>query len=305
MTIPLLAEVIAIGDELTSGQRLDTNSQWISTELGLLGVPVVFHTTVTDTLEAGLQVFRIACGRADVVVATGGLGPTADDLTREVLAALSNAPLELFLQALEDVESRFANRKAPMTPSNRRQAFFPQGSRIIPNPDGTAPGIDLDVSRPGGGKSRVFALPGVPAEMRTMWRSCVAECIMRMQPKAGVIIHRRMKCFGAGESTIEAMLPNLIDRDRIPLVGITAHEATITLRITARGQNAAECLAAIAPTEETIRASLGQLVYGVDDDEIEDAAIVYLQESGQTLATLEIGTAGRVAELLAGAQIAL
>jgi len=305
MTRPFRAEVIAIGDELTSGQRLDTNSQWISTELGLLGVPVVFHTTVADTLAAGVEAFRIACGRADVVVATGGLGPTADDLTRDVLAAVSNAPLEPSLEALKDVESRFATRKALMTPSNRRQALFPRGSRIIPNPEGTAPGIDLDVDRPGGGQSRVFALPGVPVEMRTMWRGSVAECIMRMHPEAGVIIHRRIKCFGAGESAIEAMLPNLIDRDRIPLVGITAHEATITLRITARGPTAADCLAAIAPTEETIRAGLGQLVYGIDDDEVEDAVIHLLHESQQTLATLEIGTAGRVAEFLAGAEMAL
>jgi nicotinamide-nucleotide amidase len=160
------AEVIAIGDELTTGQRLDTNSQWLSTELGLLGIPVLFHTTVCDTLEAGADAFRIAAARCDLVVATGGLGPTADDLTRDVLAAVSGQPLELSAAALEAVESRFARRAVAMPESNRRQAMFPRGTRIIPNPDGTAPGIDLDVRRPDGGMSRIIALPGVPSEMR-------------------------------------------------------------------------------------------------------------------------------------------
>ena len=299
------AEVIAIGDELTSGQRLDTNSQWLSTELSLLGVPVVFHTTAADTLEAGIAAFRIAAGRADVVVATGGLGPTADDLTREVLAVVGGKPLELSAPALEAVESRFARRVMPMPDSNRRQALFPAGSRIIPNPEGTAPGIDMDVGRDGGGTSRIFALPGVPSEMRRMWHDFVGPAIGRMQPGAGTIVHRRIKCFGAGESAIEAMLPDLIRRGRDPLVGITVHEATITLRITARGPDEAACLAAIAPTEATIRECLGPLVYGVEDDELEDAAIRCLLDAGLTLATIEIGTEGRVAAMLAQAQARL
>ena len=296
------AEVIAIGDELTTGQRLDTNSQWLSTELGLLGIPVLFHTTVCDTLEAGIDAFRIAAGRCDLVVATGGLGPTADDLTRDVLAAVAGQPLELSAAALEAVESRFARRGAVMPESNRRQALFPRGSRIIPNPDGTAPGIDLDVRRPDGATSRIIALPGVPSEMRSMWTGTVAGALLAMLPDAGVFVHRRIKCFGAGESAIEEMLPDLIRRGRDPLVGITAHEATITLRIVAHGRDEAECLAKISPTEKTIRECLGAHVYGCDDDEVEDAAVRALAGSGQTLGTIEIGTEGRVAAALARAQ---
>ena len=302
------AEVIAIGDELTSGQRLDTNSQWLSAELALLGVPVVFHTTATDTMEAGIDAFRIAAGRADVVVATGGLGPTADDLTRDVLAAVGNAPLELSAAALVAVESRFSRRGVPMPETNRRQALFPRGSRIIPNPEGTAPGIDMDVvlstagSRDGGRASRIFALPGVPSEMRRMWHDSVAAAIRRMQPGAATMVHRRLKCFGAGESALEAMLPDLIRRGRDPLVGITAHEATITLRITTSGRDEADCLARIAPTEATIRECLGPLVYGTEDDEVEDAAIRHLLAAGQSLATIEIGTEGRVAAFLSQAE---
>ena len=288
------AEVIAIGDELTTGQRLDTNSQWLSTELGLLGIPVCFHTTVCDTLEAGIDAFRIAAARCDLVVATGGLGPTADDLTRDVLAAVSGQPLDLSAAALEAVESRFARRAVAMPESNRRQAMFPRGTRIIPNPDGTAPGIDLDVRRPDGGTSRIIALPGVPSEMREMWRGTVASALAAMLPDAGVFVHRRIKCFGAGESAVEEMLPDLIRRGRDPLVGITAHEATITLRILARGSDEAECLAKIAPTERTIRECLGPHVYGIEDDEVEDAAVRALAGAGQTLGTIEIGTEGKI-----------
>ena len=293
------AEVIAIGDELTTGARLDTNSRWISAELGVLGIPTAFHTTATDTLAAGVEAFRIAAGRADIVIATGGLGPTADDLTRDVLAALAGVPLELDAPALAVVESRFARRGAPMPESNRRQALFPRGARIVPNPTGTAPGIDLDLAGSGGRRCRVFALPGVPAEMVAMWRDTVGPALAALVHGGGTIVQRRIKCFGAGESAIEAMLPDLIRRGREPLVGITAHEATITLRITARGRDEAGCRAAIAADEATIRGCLGSLVYGVEDDEAEDAAVRAVAAGGLSLASAEAGTEGRVAALLA------
>ena len=298
----LRAEVVSIGDELTTGQRLDTNSQWLSRELGLLGVPVAFHTTVTDSLEDGIAAFRISRERADVIVVTGGLGPTADDLTRDVLARVADLPLELSRAALADVEARFARRGVPCPESNRRQALFPRGSRIIANPEGTAPGIDLDLPRhSSAGAARVFALPGVPGEMITMWQATVGPAILTMLPGAGTIRFRRIKCFGAGESAIEAMLPDLVRRGREPLVGITAHEATITLRIAARGADGAGCEEAIAPTEALIRECLGGIVFGTEDDEIEDAALAALATADATLATVEIGSVGQVAGLLAAA----
>jgi len=294
------AEVIAIGDELTVGARLDTNSRWLASELTVLGVPVTFHTTVADTLEAGVEAFRIAVGRADLVVATGGLGPTADDLTRDVLAVLSGTDLELSEPALATILERFARRGAPCPQSNRRQALFPRGSRIIPNPHGTAPGIDLDVAV-GDRRSRVFALPGVPAEMKTMWGATVAPAIARTLPESGTIKQRRIRCFGAGESAIEALLPDLVRRGRDPLVGITAHEATITLRIATRGRDDAECDAKIAATERIIRDCLGPLVFGVEDEELEDAALAAVASAGLVIATCESGTAGRVAAMVAAA----
>ena len=296
------AEVIAIGDELTTGARLDTNSRWISAELAVLGIPTARHTTVPDTLAAGIEAFRAAAGRADLVIATGGLGPTADDLTRDVVAAVAEAPLELDAASLAWVESRFARRGMPMPDSNRRQALFPRGSRIVPNPHGTAPGIDVDLRGPDGRRCRVFALPGVPAEMTTMWRDTVGPAVAALVSGGGTIVQRRIKCFGAGESAIEAMLPDLIRRGREPLVGITAHLATITLRITARGRDEAECRAAIAADEAVIRRCLGELVFGVEDDEVEDAAVRAVAAAGLTLASVEVGTEGRVAEALAAAR---
>ena len=293
----LRAEVVSIGDELTTGQRLDTNSQWISRELGLLGVPVAFHTTVSDDHADGLEAFRLAARRADLVVVTGGLGPTADDLTRDVLAEVAGVALVESAAALRDVEARFARRGVAMPASNRRQALFPEGATPIPNPEGTAPGIDMIL--PGGG--RVFALPGVPAETRVMWHATVAPAILALLPGAGTIRFRSIKCFGAGESAIEAMLPDLVRRGREPVVGITAHEATITLRIAARGADERACLAAIEPVERTIRDCLGPLVFGTGDEEIEDAALAALSAQGTTLATVESATRGRVATLLSDA----
>ena len=163
------AEIIAIGDELTSGQRLDTNSQWLSERLGELGVPVAFHTTVGDDLEDNVAVFRTAIDRADIVVATGGLGPTADDLTREAIAAAAGVELVQDDAALAHIRNLFARRSREMPERNMLQAQFPRGSRVVPNPHGTAPGIDLTVPRSCGPPCRVFALPGVPAEMFAMW----------------------------------------------------------------------------------------------------------------------------------------
>jgi nicotinamide-nucleotide amidase len=295
----MLAEVISIGDELTSGQRLDTNSQWLSERLGELGVRVVFHTTVADDLTANVRVFRAAIERADIVVATGGLGPTADDLTREAVAAATGRELVLEPAALEHIERLFARRQRPMPERNRVQAMFPAGSRAIPNPEGTAPGIDLKLSNATArGSCRIFALPGVPAEMKRMWEETVAPAIRAMFPAPRVICYRRIKCFGVGESDLEQMLPDLIRRGREPQVGITVSGATITLRIAATGDSPAACNAAMDPTVVTIHDCLGDLVFGEEDDELEDAVVKLLAAQGKTLATAEWGTGGLIADWL-------
>ena len=291
------AEVISIGDELTSGQSLDTNTQWLSQRLGELGIWVVYHTTVGDHLPAVVDVFRTAIGRADVVVATGGLGPTDDDLTREALAATVDRPLVCDESALEHIRWLFARRGREMPEQNQRQAMLPEGSRLVTNPHGTAPGIALEIPRQDASPVRVYSLPGVPAEMRQMWEQTLAE---ELRPLAGdrVILTRAVKVFGAGESAVEAKLPGLIRRGRHPRVGITASEATITLRVAAEGATESECLAAMEPTLATIHEQLGELVYGYDDDQLEDVAVRLLQERGKTLATVEWASGGTLAERL-------
>jgi nicotinamide-nucleotide amidase len=295
------AEIIAIGDEITSGQTLDTNSQWLSQRLEELGVPVHYHTTVGDQLAPCAEVFRLAIARADMVVVTGGLGPTADDLTRQSLADATGRDLQLDQAALEHVRAMFARRGRPMPPQNDTQAMFPAGSRVIHNPHGTAPGIDLDAPREGRPACRVFCLPGVPAEMVEMWHESVVPAILGLLGGDRRVIRRRLiHCFGAGESQIESMLPDLIRRGRQPLVGITVSKATITLRITAEGRTEEECYAAMEPTVATIRQCLGTLVYGEADDQLQHAVARLLRRRGQTLATAECATAGLLAEWLAG-----
>jgi len=292
------AEVIAIGDEITTGQRLDTNSQWLSRRLTEMGVTVAFHTTIGDELEDNIAAFRAAVSRADIVVITGGLGPTADDLTREALAAATGKKLVRDEPSLEHIRQLFESRGLTMPSRNEVQADFPAGSKPIPNPHGTAPGVELSVERSDQDPSRLFALPGVPAEMFEMWEATVAPRILQIQPLPRVIRHRRIKCFGVGESKLEAMLPDLIRRDREPRVGITVSDATITLRITATEKDEQTCFSAMEPTVATIRQSLGSLVFGEEDDELEDAVFHALQANGLTVAVAEWATEGLVGKWL-------
>jgi nicotinamide-nucleotide amidase len=295
------AEIISIGDELTSGQRLDTNSQWLAERLGEIGVAVAFHTTVGDRLADNVLVFRQAAERAEIVVATGGLGPTADDLTRQALADVAGVPLVQDDESLAHIQALFARRKREMPPANIVQAQFPQGSRPIHNPNGSAPGIDIAIPRAIGKPARVFALPGVPAEMKEMWTATVAPAIQELLGAKRVIAHYRIKCFGVGESDLEAMLPDLIARQRYPLVGITVHEATITLRITAEGQTPAAARAAMQPTIDTIHQCLGDLIFGYEDDELQHVVVRLLRERQGKLVIMESssGTAGLISHWIA------
>ena len=221
------AEVIAIGDELTSGQRLDTNSKWLSQELSNLGIRTVRHTTIGDDLAHNVDALRQAAQRVDIVVCTGGLGPTLDDLTRQAFADAFDAPLELDEDSLEHIRQLFVSRGRDMPERNRAQALFPRGSQTIPNPHGSAPGIDFTSAKD---SCRFFALPGVPAEMTEMWFHTVVPRIESMAANPlGPLRFHAVKVFGIGESDVEVRLPELISRDRIPTVGITVSRATITL----------------------------------------------------------------------------
>ena len=261
-TRQLTAEVISIGDEMTSGARLDTNAQWLSRRLGELGIQVTFHSTVGDTLEHNVDVFRTAAGRADIIVSTGGLGPTRDDLTREALAAMANVPLEMDHSAMEHIEQMFARRKRDMPDRNRVQAMFPQGSLQIFNPQGTAPGIDFSLPEQNCHQARIFALPGVPAEMKRMFDETVAPRILESKGNQTEIKQHVMKFFGTGESDMETRLGPMIARDRQPRVGITVSTATISLRITATGTDAQDCQNQIDQTRTEIMERVSEFYFG-------------------------------------------
>ncbi|MDA7979738.1 MAG: molybdopterin-binding protein [Pirellulales bacterium] len=297
------AEVIAIGDELVSGVRLDTNSQWISNALLNRGIHVAWHTCVGDQLDDLLGVLHAAANRADLVVTTGGLGPTADDLTRDALAAVANVPLILDEASLAHITALFAGRKRSMPERNRQQAMLPRGATPIHNPHGTAPGIHLKLPRhtDTGTSARddkrpihLVCLPGVPAELREMWPN-VIELMKPTLPENSLTVHHELHCFGAGESDIEAMLPDLIRRGRKPSVGITASKATVTLRVTASGADAEECRRRMQPTITQIRESLGNLIIGENGAQLPDTLLAVLARRDETLATVEMGSAGQLA----------
>lgn len=298
----MIAEVLAVGDELASGERLDTNSQWLAKRLADLGIATVYHTTVADDLAANVEVFRTAMRRADLVISTGGLGPTADDLTREAAALAFERPLERDAVALQAIRDLFQRRGREMPERNAVQADFPQGSLVIPNPHGSAPGFQLSLDRADRSAAHFFALPGVPAEMKQMWEQTVQPRIFDLLGNGRrKILHRTLHCFGLGESDVEAKLPNLIQRGRSPSVGITASQATITLRITASGSDENECRTAIQPVEQIIRDCLGELVFGVEGQTLADVVVEQLRQRGENLAIADYITGGRLAVMLADA----
>ncbi len=287
-------EIIAIGDELTSGQRLDTNSQWLAQQLGELGAKVVFHTTIGDRLQDNLDAFRIAASRCELIVSTGGLGPTADDLTRDAISEAFSAPLEFREEAMRHIESLFAQRKRPMPDRNRVQAMFPRGSRLIDNKFGTAPGIDFQTDT--GNRCRIFALPGVPAEMHEMFDEVVRlRLISEMGLGQEKWFYKNLRLFGLGESDVEALIPDLIARQREPIVGITVSKATINLRIATLADNAEQANQQMQKTVEEIEGKLSEYIFGKDDDEPWDAVVRSLHQRNEKLAINEYGAANVLA----------
>lgn len=296
------AEIIAIGDELASGQRLDTNSQWLAQELGFLGLSTIRHTTIADDLTGNVEAFRSAAERADIVICTGGLGPTLDDLTRQAMAEAFELDLQLDEPSLQHIQTLFASRKREMPERNRIQAMFPAGSQVIPNPHGSAPGIDLKVGSPEQGREcRFFALPGVPAEMKEMWHQTVVPRIeLALNSQLGALHFHEVKVFGIGESDVEVKLPELMRRDRDPTVGITVSRATITLRLAGRAHSAEEFGRRIAPSLTEIDEALGDLVFGSGDQTLQEVVAELLTRQGKSMTCIELGCASWVGDWMLG-----
>ncbi len=293
MTLQRTAEVIAIGSELTSGQKLNTNSQWLSQQLTALGFEVRFHTTVADDELANLEAVRSALARVDVVITTGGLGPTLDDLTRAIFAKLADVPLELDEPSLEKIREMFARRERPCPERNRIQAMFPRGSIPIPNEHGTAPGIWLEIA-----SKMLIALPGVPFELKPMFENWVRPKFIERFGRSKTILYRVIHTFGEGESAVEERLGDLVARGRTPEVGITASEGTISLRVQGTGATPEEAWQATQKDADTIYEKLGSLVFGEGELQLHQVVLQALLERSLTVSVAESCTGGWLGKLL-------
>lgn len=297
------AIILSIGDELTLGQTIDTNSAWLAQQLAAVGYRPVAHLTVPDDQAAIRQAFEESVGRCDVLIVSGGLGPTEDDLTRQALAEFLGKPLELHDAALENVTRFFKALKREMPPRNQIQAMLPLGTEMIENTAGTAPGIYCNYQS-GDQKTLcpIFIVPGVPKEMKIMFERSVLPRLKsdpgRADPLSSVILSRTLHTFGLGESAIADKIPDLMRRDRNPSVGTTVANGYVSLRINAYANSREQAERELAATEEAARAALGKLIWGEGDDTLQDVVATLLKTHNASVTTAESCTGGLLAKFL-------
>jgi nicotinamide-nucleotide amidase len=288
------AEIVSVGSELLLGQIVDTNATVIARHLAAIGLDLYYKTTVGDNLGRLTAVLRHALERSQLVITTGGIGPTADDVTREAIAAATGRELEFSDRLMAQIEAFFAARGFTLSPSNRRQAFIPRGAIPVENPVGTAPAFIVEV-----GERCVISLPGVPREMEYLLVHRVLPYLRERYGLRGGIRLRVLKVVGLGESQIGELLAHFMEKGRNPTVGTLAHLGQVDVRIAAKGADAAEAEALIAPVEAEIRHTLGDLIFGADGDTLEGLVAEQLARLNRRVAVAELGSAGAVAERLA------
>jgi nicotinamide-nucleotide amidase len=292
------AIILSIGDELVLGQTVDTNSAWLSQQLAAVGCGVAAHLTVPDDQRAIEQAIEESVGRCDVLIVSGGIGPTDDDLTRQALAAVLRVPLELNETWLAELEKFFQQRGRPMPPLNRIQAMIPRGAAMIFNTCGTAAGIDATyVSGDQKTVCRVFVVPGVPKEMKAMFTRDILPHV-KDQGGGAVILSRTLHTFGLGESGVAEKLGELMRRDRNPSVGTTVSGGVVSLRVNSRFGSMDEAAQKLEETEAACRAAVGDLIYGQDDETLDRAVAAELLRQKRTVATAESCTGGLLAKML-------
>lgn len=286
------ASLISVGNELLSGQTVDTNKAFLAGRLLELGIPVVRACAVPDEIEAIVEAIGLAVDQSDLIVITGGLGPTDDDLTRQALAEFLGVDLEFKPGLMRKICAFFEKRGLAISERNKIQAYLPAGTTGLDNDAGTAPGIWAEYE----GKS-IAVLPGVPVEMREMFEKEIVHRLENFVRGQGVFV-LKLRCFGTGESNIAEMLGDRMLRGRNPLVNSTCGDGVITLHIIASGQDASTARSRVEKEADEIRGILGELVFGCDSQELAEAVGGLLRERGKTLATAESCTGGLIGKLI-------
>jgi nicotinamide-nucleotide amidase len=284
------AEVVAIGSELLLGQIIDTNSSYIARALTGLGIELVRTATVGDDLERIAQAIREAIARSPIVITTGGLGPTEDDLTRESIARVTQRPLVFQPFLMDQIEAIFKRRGFRMSENNRRQAFIPEGAIPIENPKGTAPGFIVE-----GSDYATISIPGVPSEMIYLMEHAVLPYLRQRFPiERRVIRYKTLRACGLGESGIGLQIQDLMKESRNPTVGTLASVGDIKIRISAKAESPEEASEMIGKMESEIRRRLGTLIYGVDEETLHGKVAEALERLKLSLSVAETFTGGLV-----------
>ena len=290
----MIAEIVSIGTELLMGQIVNTDAQYLSRRLSMLGISVYYHTTVGDNPARMDETLRRALERSDIVITTGGLGPTGDDLSKEIVARVLGLPMEKDEESLRDIERYFASMHRAMAQNNERQAMFAKGAIILKNDRGTAPGCIVEQD----GKA-VIQLPGPPYELKDMFEKRVMPYLTART--GGAIASRYIRIFGVGESDAETRVKDLIDAQGEVTIAPYCSLGEVQLRVSARGESEEDALARIAPTVEAVASRLGDAVYAISrepSDSMEHYAVDALIRAGRTVAVAESCTGGLVAARL-------
>lgn len=280
------AEIVAIGTEILLGEITDTNSVYLARQLRDIGVNVFFMTTVGDNLARIADAIAAALNRAEIVITTGGLGPTVDDMTRQAVADVAGRPLIFHDSLYRAIEERFRGFGAPMTANNRQQAYLPEGATLIENPVGTAPAFLVESEQ-----GVIISLPGVPREMKYLVAESVIPHLLRTY-ELGVIVARTLRTAGIGESSLDDKIGRDILNERNPSVGLAAHHGAVDVRITAKADSRSNAVLLLDEMQARLEERIGDDVFGVDEATLEDVVWQQLKKRNLKVQVVEAGLPG-------------